>query len=381
VGIFVANRLAAMARHADVRVVQPVPYLPGVRPLPEWARSPTRSVAGIEVLHAPMLYLPYVLKSADGMWLARAVAPVLARLHAERPIDVIDAHFGYPEGVGCQRVARQLGLPLFITIRGFENEYLQKPVIGDQLRTAMRKATGCICVSHSLRAMSLQQGVAADRLGVVHNAIDGNTFSYDTPRAARERLGLPLEQRLVVSVGHLVSRKRHHILIEAFARLRACHPDARLVILGARSFEVAYPGQLVALARRLGIEDAVTFAGNRPPTEVADWLRAADVFALGTAREGCCNAVLESLAVGAPNVTTPAGDNTHFVRDGHNGFIVPIDDAPAMAAALERALQVSWDREAIARALHADVGSWDRVAQNVLEYMSRQLDAPQALAS
>jgi glycosyltransferase involved in cell wall biosynthesis len=91
--------------------------------------------------------------------------------------------------------------------------------------------------------------------------------------------------------------------------------------------------------------------------------------------------VLESLAVGAPNVTTPAGDNTHFVRDGHNGFIVPIDDAPAMAAALERALQVSWDREAIARALHADVGSWDRVAQNVLEYMSRQLDAPQALAS
>jgi glycosyltransferase involved in cell wall biosynthesis len=76
------------------------------------------------------------------------------------------------------------------------------------------------------------------------------------------------------------------------------------------------------------------------------------VFALATSREGCCNAILEALAAGRPVVTTPAGDNAHFVRDGVNGCIVPIDDAAATAAALERTLsRPDWDAEAISAVL------------------------------
>ena len=55
------------------------------------------------------------------------------------------------------------------------------------------------------------------------------------------------------------------------------------------------------------------FAGTLPPQEIAGWLQAADVFALATHREGCCNAVLEALACGIPVVTTPAGDNAVVV--------------------------------------------------------------------
>ncbi|MGH6949524.1 MAG: glycosyltransferase [Vitreimonas sp.] len=368
------NRVAAMQRVADVRLVQPVPYMPVARPLPQWARTASRQMHDVEILHAPMLYVPGILKALDGMWLARSVAPIIHRLHRENPIDAIDAHFGYPEGAGCIRVARRLGIPVFITLRGFENEYLAKRGIGPQLAAAMRSSAGCLCVSHSLERLALRHGVEADRIRVVHNAIDTAIFAPGDRDAARRQLNLPPHRPLIVSVGHLVVRKRHHVLIDAFAKVRARHPDATLVIIGAHAFERAYPDQLVSRARALGLQDSVRFPGNLPPQGVATWLRAADTFALATAREGCCNAVLEALATGLPVVTTPAGDNTAFVQDNINGYIVPIDDAEAMSKRLTEALfRSDWNRAEISARLLRQVGDWDGVASRVLAFIDRRL--------
>jgi teichuronic acid biosynthesis glycosyltransferase TuaC len=373
-GIFVLNRLEAMSKQANVRIVQPVPYTPGVKPLPEWAKQPTRELRGLTITHAPMLYLPGVLKSLDGMWLERSIAPVVRRMHSERHADLIDAHFGYPEGVGCIRLGRRMNLPTFITVRGFENEYVSKPRIGEQLISAMRTADGCISVSDSLRQLLLKHGVRSERVSVVHNAIDSATYRPGPRDDARRKLAIPLDAPLVVSVGHLVSRKRHHVLLDAFASARAANPNASLVIIGARSFEQSYPAELEARARELGIAGATRFLGNIPPREVVDWLQAADIFALGTAREGCCNAVLEALATGLPVVTTPAGDNEYFVHHARNGYIVPIDDVAAFGTAIDDALaRKDWDRAAISRELVEQVGAWSDVAARVLAFMRERL--------
>jgi teichuronic acid biosynthesis glycosyltransferase TuaC len=372
-GIFVLNRLSAMARTSALTVVQPIPYMPAVRPLPRWAAERTRRAGALDVVHAPMFYIPGVLKSADGMWLARSIRGTAQRIHREAAIDAIDAHFGYPEGVGCAAVARDLGVPFFITVRGFENEYVERPMVGERMLNAMRTATGCITVSHSLRDLAVRHGVSPDRLRVIHNAIDSDTFHYGEHCAARQILALDDKRPLIVSVGHLVSRKRHHVLIEAFAELKRGWPNALLAIVGARSFETEYPDRLATLARELGVAADVRFVGNVPPRDVAAWLHASDVFALGTAREGCCNAVLEALGAGAPVVTTPAGDNPQFVRDGENGFIVPIDDAAALANGMQRALLRGWDRSQIARTLFQQVGSWGAVGERVLEFMNERL--------
>jgi glycosyltransferase involved in cell wall biosynthesis len=183
---------------------------------------------------------------------------------------------------------------------------------------------------------------------------------------------LDLQAPLIVSVGHLVVRKRHHVLIEAFARLKDRHPGARLAIIGAAAFEADYPDRLRRTAATLGVADVVQFVGNVPQLRVIEWLHAADVFALGTEREGCCNAVLEALACGLPVVTTSAGDNAWFVKDGFNGFIVPVDDSGAMEAALGWTLtRTDWDRNRISREL--PVGTWDDVGREVAAYFRRCL--------
>jgi len=370
-GIFVLNRLAALSQIANVQVVQPVPWCPRVAPLPAWARTPTHVADGVEITHAPMFYVPKVLKSLDGWWLERSIAPIAKRSHARARLDLIDAHFGYPEGVGSLRVAQRLGIPVFITIRGFENEYLHKPVIGAMLADAMRSAAGCVSVSHSLRELAIEHGVDPAKVRVVHNAIERSIFHPGDASAARARLGFPTG-RLIVSVGHLISRKRHHVLIEAFARVRARYRDATLAIIGGQAFEPDYPAQLAQLAQRLGVADAVRFVGNVPPAAVADWLRAAAVFALGTAREGCCNAVLEALGAGVPVVTTAVGDNAHFVKDGENGFLVPVDDPAAMAEALASVFaRETWDRERISAELA--VGTWQQIARDVLDFFEERI--------
>jgi glycosyltransferase involved in cell wall biosynthesis len=372
-GIFVQNRLAAMARIADVHVVQPLPWFPAIAPLPLWARKHTRDNRGLLVEHAPMFYLPKILKSLDGAWLERAIRPAIDNFRGAGQIDLIDAHFGYPEGVGCLNLGRKLGIPVFITIRGFETEYVRRPIIGSMLIRAMREATACISVSHSLREMALRHGVESSKIRVIHNAIDRHTFNPGDRAAARARLGAPQAGRLIVSVGHLISRKRHHVLIDAFRRLREHFPSAQLVIIGGKLFESNYPDRLRQQVRDSGLVGAVQFIGNVPPALIADWLRAADVFALGTAREGCCNAVLEALATGIPVVTTPVGDNAYFIKEGENGYLTPVDDSLAMERALRAALQrTEWPHAEIARRL--DVGTWENVARLVDAFFREILD-------
>lgn len=371
-GVFVQNRLAALARVANVRVAQPLPWFPVVAPFPAWARQPSRESQGMNIQHAPMFYVPRFLKSLDAYWLERSVRQTARRLYDQGALDLIDAHFGYPEGVGCLNLARKLGLPVFITIRGFETEYLRKPIIGPMLARALREATAIISVSHSLRDLAIRSGVNESKVRVIHNAIDRDIFRPGDMQSARHRLDLPLQDRIIVSVGHLISRKRHHVLIDAFCRVRERNPKALLVIIGGRSFEPEYPERLHRQVRAAGAESVVRFLGNASPRIVADWLQAADVFALGTAREGCCNAVLEALAAGVPVVTTPVGDNACFVREGENGYLAPVDNVEAMGRALDVALtRRDWPRAQISEQL--GVGSWIDVAQRVEAYFRETL--------
>ncbi|HEX6996416.1 MAG TPA: glycosyltransferase [Gammaproteobacteria bacterium] len=371
-GLFVQRRLEALGRLANVEVLQPIPYFPGLRNIPAWARTQTRSSGALAIHHQPMFYLPKVMKSLDGYWLYRSIRRRVGRTHAERRIDAIDAHFGYPDGVGAARAARRLGIPYFVTFRGLEADYVDDPLIAPQIRDAVTHAAGCVCVAHFLRDVALRYGAEPSRVGVIHNAVDRSLFRPGSRAEARAALSIAADCKLVVSVGHLLSVKGHRTLIAAFAAVRARLPTARLVIVGGAAHEPDHPAELAAQVRALGLGDAVTFVGKLPPREVVRWLRAADTFALASRREGCCNAVLEALAAGVPVVATAVGDNPYFVEEGANGYLVPVDHVDALAAALEAVLtRGGWDPDRISASLRA--GEWSEVARQVLDFFRERL--------
>ena len=368
-GVFVMRRLQAMASVLSLRILQPVPYFPVLRPLPAWCRGDESAAAGEKPSYVPMFYLPRYLKRLDSFWLYRSILSRLQALKQRSALDVIDAHFGYPDGVGCLRAARSLGVPVVVTVRGVEEEQLGTAAIARQLRRMVKHVDGLICVSHSLRASMMDIGAEESRTAVVHNAVDRAVFAPGDQAAARERLGVSKATPIVLSVGNLLKVKGHDTLIQAFARAEGRARGAELVVIGGVMHEPMFADRLQEICREAGVADRVRFLGRQPEAIVADWLKAADAFALASRREGCCNAVLEALSSGLPVVATAVGDNAWFVKDGVNGQLTPPDDAAGLAAALQLVLdRTDWDRHRISSAL--EVGSWPAAARAISDFLN-----------
>jgi glycosyltransferase involved in cell wall biosynthesis len=319
-----------------------------------------------------MFYLPGVLKGLDSFWLRNCLLTELRHLRCGRPIDLIDAHFEYPEGVGAVRAARALGLPIFVTLRGLLTKYLQSPSRRFQCLRALRDATGIISVAHSLRRTAEAHGIDGSKIRVIPNAIDARTFAPGPQTEARTALGINPAGSLIVTVGHVQPIKGQHDLISALARVRARRGPVRLAIIGNDRFDPKYTRLVRQRIAEGGLGTEVSLLGQQSPERIAMWLRAADLFVLPTYHEGCCNAILEALACGTPIVSTLVGDNADYV-DTARGHLVPIGDVAALAAAIATALDQAWDRPAIAAPIAAR--TWDHVAEEILDFFRERLEA------
>ena len=125
-GLFVRERMFRVARRLPLTVVSPIPWFPGQgllrRLRPNYRPQPPRIEvqAGIEVHHPRFLALPGMGRCLDGWAIAAACLPLLRRLRREGRLDVLDAHFAYPDGFAAVWLGRRLGVPVTITLRGTE---------------------------------------------------------------------------------------------------------------------------------------------------------------------------------------------------------------------------------------------------------------------
>jgi glycosyltransferase involved in cell wall biosynthesis len=142
----------------------------------------------------------------------------------------------------------------------------------------------------------------------------------------------PGEPPVVLAVGRLTAQKDFPTLLRAFARVRARRP-ARLIILGEGEDRPA----LEALARELGITDAVALPGFR--SNAMAYMAKAALFVLSSAWEGLPTVLIEALAAGTRVVSTdcPSGPR-EILRNGQLGALVPVGDAAALADAIVAAL-------------------------------------------
>ena len=384
-GLFVRERAFRLGARLPLAVVAPQPWFPLQGLLRRWKPgfrpgAPAREQQrGFEVQFPRFLSVPGALKSLDGFFMALAAWPRLRALQRAGRLDVIDAHFGYPDGRAASLLARWLGVPYTVTLRGTETRHAQDAALRPALQAALRGAARVFSVSDSLRQVALQLGVAPERAIVVGNGVDLARF-HPVPQAeARAALGLPAQGPVLVSVGGLCERKGFHRVLACLPRLRERHPGLKYLIVGGPSPEGDWTAQLQQQVRELALGDSVVFAGPQPPDALRQWLSAADVFVLATRNEGWANVFLEAMACGLPVVTTRVGGNAEVVNAPERGAVVPFGDEPALEAAIDAALRTPWNRAHI-RA-YAEANTWDRRIE-VLEREFRALvPAPAARAA
>jgi len=367
-GIFVETRLRELLKSGQVesRVIAPVPWFPSRNPrwgeYAKFAATPAREQRnGLDVRHPRYLLLPKVGMTSAPLTLALGARRAVQQLLDEGfDFDLIDAHYYYPDGVAAALLAKWFRKPLTITARGTDLNLIPQHALPKRMiEWAARRAAGSIGVCAALMEVLRTWGHDAERLHVLRNGVDLERFRPLPPAQMRAELGLAGEP-LLLSVGHLIERKGHHIAIEALAELAKQRPGARLIVIGEGDERAA----LTALAARLGVADKVRLTGALPNTELLKWYSAADMLLLCSSREGWANVLLEAMACGTPVVATDIWGTPEVVAKPEAGRLVPRRDGPAFASAVADLLQVGVDREATRR--YAEGFSWQATTDGQL---------------
>jgi glycosyltransferase involved in cell wall biosynthesis len=359
-GVFVENRLRATLAQGGLAasVVAPVPLFPsGLKVFGRYgryARAPRREVRhGVEVLHPRYPVLPKYGSGLAPSALFRAGLDAARALEARGlRFEVIDAHYFYPDGVAAARLGEALRLPVVITARGSDLTLIAgEPGPRLAIRWAAGQASASLAVCEDLRQRLVALGAPSDRTLTLRNGVDLALFRPQDRLRAREALGC--DGFTLLSVGSLIERKGHDLVIEA---LRS-RPGWRLVIAGSGPLRA----ELLALARRTGVADRVRFLGEVPHARLPDLYAAADVLVLASSREGWANVLLEAMACGTPAVATDVNGTREVLASAAAGRLIRTRTAEAVAEAVS-AIEAAPPRRSATRR-YAEQFDWQAVGR------------------
>jgi teichuronic acid biosynthesis glycosyltransferase TuaC len=278
----------------------------------------------------PIAYLPYVSPPRDrsyagwGAWAAPAVAYGLRRLRRSFPFELIHAHNAVPAG-DAVRLARP-SVPLVVSVHG-----------GDVLYTAVHSDAGAKAVARGLGAARLvlanSHGIAqlarahgAGETRVVHLGADLSVASRP-PRGD----GIPT----LVTVGHLIARKRHADVVRALAVLGQKHPALRYAIVGEGPERVALEG----LSARLGVAARVEFHGQLAPDRAVLLARRCTLFVMPSTEEAFGVAYVEAMAGGVPAIGCRGEPGPEEIAAAGDGLVlVPPGDVERLTQRIDELL-------------------------------------------
>lgn len=327
---------------------------------------------GLEISYIPYLSPPRSGSYATwGTWAAPALGLALRRLRRSFPYELIHAHNAVPAGDAVRRTRPDV--PLVVSVHG-----------GDVLYTAAPAPTGTptgpLAVARGLGAARLvlanSQGIAelarahgAGETRVVHLGADLPTTSHPSRRggleAGRKAMGGPPPPSLV-TVAHLVARKRHADVLRAVAVLGQRHPTLRYSIVGEGPERVALEG----LAVRLGISERVDFHGQLAPAEALEQARRCTLFVMPSTEEAFGVAYVEAMAGGLPAIGCRGEPGPEEIAAAGDGFmLVPPGDIERLSQRIDELLSDPHRlREASqrARATVAASFTWERCGKQTL---------------
>jgi glycosyltransferase involved in cell wall biosynthesis len=302
----------------------------------------------------------------------RALAALVRIVRAFRP-DIVHTHTAKAGTVG--RLAALLApgrRPLVVhTYHGHVLEGYFGPrqtAVYRGVERLLARATDCLVgVSEAtVRDLVRLRVAPPERIRAIPLGLDLERFAVadDAGRARfRAEVGAGPDDVLLAYLGRLVPIKRVDLLLQAVARARAGGSPVRLAIVGDGTLRP----ELEALARRLGVAEAVRFLGYR--TDLEAIMAATDVGVLASANEGTPVSLIEAAAAGRPAVATAVGGVPEVVREGA-GLLVPAGDAEELAAAIATLASDAPLREAMgARAREHVLGRF--ASERLLEDVDR----------
>jgi glycosyltransferase involved in cell wall biosynthesis len=290
---------------------------------PSWVAARPRTRLAAELAAAG---IPLVPLAPAWEWDPRAARTLRTALQ-EVGADVVHAHAAHAVALaGLARVGLDVTL---VASRRVALRLRRNPLS----RWKYARVDRFIAVSQRVRRALRDSGIDGGRIVVVPSGVDVGVPTPPASAGTLRGLGVDPQRPLMVMVSSLVPpHKDPQTFVAAVAAARASGCDVQALLVG--------DGPLAAgarrLARRLGLDGAIRFAGHRDDAEAL--LASADVAVLSSRDEGLGTTLLDAMLAGVPIVATAAGGVMELVRDGVEALLVPIGDGAALGQAVAQVL-------------------------------------------
>jgi len=286
---------------------------------------------------------PAGLLALNGLLAGQVVA--LRRNRAA--MDLVHAHWWVPGGIAAWAAARLGGRPYVVTLHGTDVTLLARSKTARNLaRRVLRGASAVTAVSGFLARRAAEVvGIEPEHIVVQPMPAEVAAVSFSSGGGG------------LVTVGRLARQKRIHLIIEAAANLAREGRAMPLTIIG----EGPERGRLESLARELGMNDQVRFAGPLKPADIAGAIAGADLFAFAGVGEGFGLVAAEALMAGVPVVALNSGGIGDVVpRAGAGQLVEDVPDERGAAAGLSHAMTELLAEPAARAAARAAGEGWRR---------------------
>ncbi len=361
-GVFIETRLRHLVQTGKIkaRVVAPVPWFPfkGER-FKQYAiyadipKFETRQ--GIDIYHPRYLVIPKIGMLLTPFFMSISLYFQIKKLNKQKKIDLIDAHYFYPDGVAVALVNKILKIPFIISARGTDINLIPKYKLPRKMILwAAKQAQASVTVCKALKDSMIEMGAGSNKIHVFRNGVDLDLFKLLDKAQCRDKY--KLHKNTLVSVGHLIERKGHHLIIEAMRFL----PDYQLLIVGGGEEE----GALKKLVAQLQLHEQVKFLGEKKQQDLPEIYNAADAMVLASSREGWANVLLESMACGTAVVATDIWGTPEVVQSQDAGVLVK-----RTPEAIAQGVKTLFNKypERVNTRKYAEQFSWDSTTQGLIK--------------
>lgn len=238
-------------------------------------------------------------------------------------------HLQWAKSIGDWIWVQDFGIKLIVSLRGVHINYtpITHPEVARMYKECFPKVDGFHAVSKGIALEALKYGATIDKIKVVYSGLD---YLKDADAVAKNK------KFTLLSVGRSHWVKGYSSALAACKILKDAGFEFEYKIIGGKNSE-----ELIYLRDALQLQEEVVLSGNVAFAAVQEQMQRADVVLLPSVEEGIANVVLEAMQLGTLVLSTDCGGMSEVIKDGKNGFIVPIRDPHKMALRILEIAQLS----------------------------------------
>ncbi|MGB2726933.1 MAG: glycosyltransferase family 4 protein [Halobacteriota archaeon] len=275
--------------------------------------------------------------------------------------DIIHAHNTWPSGAVATEIKKEFNVPVIITehTSSMFSKAINKK--DQQFIRTWKECDAIIRVRNDIHKFK-DVGISLDKIYYVPNGYDNKKFIKLDKKMCREKLKLPQDRKIILTVGNLVEVKGHKYLIEAMQKIITYRKDILCIIVGSGKLKNTLKNQIEKLELK---KNYVTLVGGKPHNEIPIWMNACDVFVLPSLRESFGVVQIEAMACGKPVVATYNGGSEDVITSEDYGFLAEPANSKELAEKILIALDKEWDSEKILE--YAGRFRWEDIVEEILK--------------